>query len=460
MTSSRPGLGALILAAGKGTRMRSELPKVLHTLLGESMLACVYGALDGLGGVPVFTVVGHGEELLREAFGERADGFVTQAEQLGTGHALATAWGALRAAGLREVLVVNGDTPLLTTKALAALVKDHGGGDGAISFLSVTVEDPGSFGRVVRNADGSVSAIVEAKDFDTAVHGPDTGEVNTGIYMLDLDAVEPLLGLLSDDNASGEFYITDLIGLGVERGLRVHALNAGSDSALLGVNSPAELARAEETLRAALVAGHLDDGVMVRQPSQAVIGPRVRLEPGCEVCGPCHLLGATEVAAGAVVGPHVFALDAQIGPGSVVKPFSHLEDAVVEADCQVGPYARLRPGALVQDGARVGNFVEMKKAVLRPGAKAGHLSYLGDAEVGEGANIGAGTITCNYDGVNKHKTTIGARAFIGSNTALVAPVTVGEGALVGAGSVITKDVEPETLALTRSKQKSMPIRRK
>lgn len=459
-TIDRSGLGALILAAGKGTRMKSELPKVLHTLLGESMLGFVYDAMDGLGDMPVFTVVGHGEELVREAFPERVDGFVTQTEQLGTGHALRTAWNMLRAAGLKEVLVVNGDTPLLPAKSLAALVKDHSEGDGAISFLTVTIEDSGSFGRVVRNADGSVAAIVEAKDFDIAKHGPDTGEVNTGIYVLDLDEVEPLLDLLSNDNAGGEYYITDLIGIGVANGLRVHALNAGRAMELLGVNSPAELAEAEESLRATIVARHLDSGVMVRMPSQCLIGPYVELEPGCEILGPCHLLGESKVGAGATVGPHVYALDASVGAGTEIRPFSHLEDAVVEADCQIGPYARLRPGALVQDCARVGNFVEMKKAVLRPGAKANHLTYLGDAEVGAGANIGAGTITCNYDGVNKHKTTIGEKAFIGSNTALVAPVTVGDRALVGAGSVITKDVEPETLALTRSKQKSMPIRRK
>ena len=271
---------------------------------------------------------------------------------------------------------------------------------------------------------------------------------------------EPLLDLLSDDNAGGEYYITDLVGLGVEHDLGVNAVNAGPRPELLGVNSPAELVVAEEALRASIVHSHLDAGVLVRFPSQAVIGPRVRLEPGCEVCGPCELLGTTEIAAGASAGPHVWIKDSVVGPGSEIRPFSHLEKARVEADCQIGPYARLRPLAVVQDTARVGNFVEMKKAVLRRGAKAGHLTYLGDAEVGENANIGAGTITCNYDGVNKHKTTIGENAFIGSNTALVAPVTVGAGALVGAGSVITKEVKPETLALTRSKQRSLPKARK
>ncbi|WP_461209649.1 bifunctional UDP-N-acetylglucosamine diphosphorylase/glucosamine-1-phosphate N-acetyltransferase GlmU [Desulfocurvus sp. DL9XJH121] len=461
MTATNPGpaTGALILAAGKGTRMKSERPKVLFTLLGEPMLSYVYDALGALGG-PVFTVVGHASQELEAAFPQRREGFVLQAEQLGTGHALSTAWPALRAAGISRVLVVNGDTPLLSVDALDALAGTHEAAGADITFLSVKAAEPGAFGRVLRAPGGAVAAIVEAKDFDEAAHGPWGGEINAGIYLLELDAVEPLLALLTNDNAGGEYYITDLMGLAVERGLTVHAHNAGARPELLGVNSPAELVAAEETLRARIVAAHLAAGALVRQPAQAVIGPRAALAPGCEVLGPCEILGATDIARGAVVGPQVWIKDSQVGEGSEIRPFSHLEEARVEAGCQVGPYARLRPGALVQDGARVGNFVEMKKAVLRPGAKANHLTYLGDAEVGEGANIGAGTITCNYDGVNKHKTTIGARAFIGSNTALVAPVTVGEGALVGAGSVITKDVEPGTLALTRAKQKSLPKPRK
>ncbi len=267
--------------------------------------------------------------------------------------------------------------------------------------------DPGAFGRVARDERGAVTAIVEARDYDPESHGPESGEINSGIYVLDVAAVAPLLERLDNGNASGEFYITDLVALAAADGLAVLGVRAGNDPQLLGVNSPAELARAEELLRARIVDGLLESGVTVHQPGGAVGGPRGVLEPGCEISGPCELYGATRVAAGASVGSHCWIKDAEIGPGALVRPFCHIEGASVGPDCQIGPFARLRPQAVTEQGARVGNFVEMKKARLGPGAKAGHLTYLGDAEVGAGANIGAGTITCNYDGKNKHRTVIG-----------------------------------------------------
>ncbi|MBU1003829.1 MAG: bifunctional UDP-N-acetylglucosamine diphosphorylase/glucosamine-1-phosphate N-acetyltransferase GlmU [Proteobacteria bacterium] len=450
------GVAALVLAAGKGTRMRSERPKVLHTLLAEPMLDYVYTALDAIKPEALLTVVGHGADQLRAAFPERNAGFILQERQLGTGHALQTAWERLMADAPETILVVNGDTPLVSPARLAGLIAEFRAQQADLAFLTVTLDHAGAFGRVVRHSDDSVRAIVEAKDFNPALHGPEKGEINAGIYALRPTTIGPLLGQLSNDNASGELYITDLVSLGIAHGLKVLALRSGRDLSLLGVNSPAELVAAEDLLRQGIVNRHLDSGVLIRQASQAVIGPRVELQPGCELAGPCELLGETKVACGAVIGPHVWIKDSRIGEGSSIKPFSHLEGARVARDCQIGPYARLRPLAVVEDEARVGNFVEMKKATLHKGAKAGHLSYLGDAEIGAGANIGAGTITCNYDGVRKHRTIIGENAFIGSNTALVAPVTVGDGALIGAGSVITKDVAPNTLAITRSKQKNLP----
>ncbi|BBD09656.1 bifunctional UDP-N-acetylglucosamine diphosphorylase/glucosamine-1-phosphate N-acetyltransferase GlmU [Desulfovibrio ferrophilus] len=450
------GLAALVLAAGKGTRMRSEKPKVLHTLLDVSMLGYVYDALDAIPPETLLTVIGHGSEQVKNTFPQRESGFILQTRQLGTGHALQTAWKQLEERAPETVLVVNGDTPLISTASLIALVDTFRADQADLAFLTVSLNDAGAYGRVVRNADDSVAAIIEAKDYDEILHGPENGEINAGIYALRMSAIKPLLELLSDDNASGEFYITDLIALGVERGLKVRAVRGGQDLSLLGVNSPAELVAAEDLLRQRIVNAHLNNGVIIRQPAQAIIGPKVILEPGCELAGPCELIGDCSVAAGASIGPNVWIKDSHIGTGSIIKPFSHLEEARVDRDCQIGPYARLRPQAVVEDQARVGNFVEMKKAILHQGAKASHLTYLGDAEVGAGANIGAGTITCNYDGVNKHRTVIGEKAFIGSNTALVAPVTIGKGAVVGAGSVITKNVEPETLAITRSKQKSLP----
>jgi len=453
-------IGALILAAGKGTRMRSEHPKVLHTLLGEPMVWYVYQALEGL--VPeaaVWTVVGHGADQMRAAFPARTPGFVLQERQLGTGHALQAAWPALEAAGMATVLVVNGDTPLVPRASLAALLEAFRAQGPALAFLTVDLPAPGAFGRVVRGPGGAVAAIVEAKDYDPAAHGPETGEINSGIYVLDMAAVGPLLPRLCNSNASGEFYITDLVDLAVGAGLPVLGVRAGNDPQLLGVNSPAELARAEELLRARIVDELLESGVTVHQPGAAVVGPRATLEPGCAITGPCELYGATTIAAGASVASHTWVKDSTIGPGALVRPFCHIEGASIGPQCQIGPFARLRPLAVTEEGARVGNFVEMKKARLGPGAKAGHLTYLGDTQVGAGANIGAGTITCNYDGKHKHETVIGQDAFIGSNTALVAPVRIGDRALVGAGSVITKDVGDDMLALERSRQRELPRRK-
>ncbi|MGE4298244.1 MAG: bifunctional UDP-N-acetylglucosamine diphosphorylase/glucosamine-1-phosphate N-acetyltransferase GlmU [Desulfovibrionaceae bacterium] len=449
-------MGALILAAGKGTRMYSDRPKVLRELLGEPMLRYVRDALAPLFADRLFTVIGFGADAVRAAFAGVANGWVVQERQLGTGHALQAAWDALRGAGVTQVVVVNGDTPLITQAHVADFAARAQ--DADVAFMTLTLAEPGGFGRVVRE-EGRIVGIVEAKDYDAARHGPATGEINAGVYCLRLDAVEPLLGGLSPDNNSGEYYITDLVGMAVASGLNVVGVSCGHDPCLLGINSPRELAAAEALLRGRIVDQALDAGVVIHAPESVRIGPGVVLEPGAELCGPCELYGSTRIARGAVVMSHTWVKDSAVGAGSEIRPFSHLDGARVAAGCLVGPYARLRPGAVLEDGSRVGNFVEMKKAVLGKGAKASHLTYLGDAEIGAGSNIGAGTITCNYDGKNKFKTVLEENVFIGSNTALVAPVTVGKGALVGAGSVITKDVPAGQMAIARGKQKNLPRRR-
>ncbi|MBG0791193.1 MAG: bifunctional UDP-N-acetylglucosamine diphosphorylase/glucosamine-1-phosphate N-acetyltransferase GlmU [Desulfovibrionaceae bacterium] len=441
---------ALILAAGKGTRMRSPRAKVLQTLLGEPMLHYVYEALAPVVGGDVLTVVGHDADAVRAAFPDMADRFVVQAEQLGTGHALQVAWDALIKTSATHCLVINGDTPLVTVDALNRLAAAHRSGD--LAFMTITPRDAGAFGRVVRDPERRVSAIVEAKDYDLNRHGPVTGEVNAGIYLLKLETMGPLLSRLSNENKSGEYYITDLVSLAVAEGLSVEGVQAGDDLSLMGINSPRELITAENALRRRIVERLIDRGVLIHNPDTVVIGPRADVEPGAEIFGNCEILGASRVAAEAHIGAYNHIVDASFAPGCVVREFNHIEGAVVEEGAQVGPYSRLRPGAVVGKNARVGNFVEMKKARLGEGAKASHLTYLGDAEVGAGANIGAGTITCNYDGKNKFTTTIGEGAFIGSNTALVAPVTVGRDALVGAGSTITKDVPDGQAGIARGKQ--------
>lgn len=452
--------GALVLAAGKGTRMRSDKPKVLHTILGEPMLWYVHRALKALNLDGIWTVIGHGADMVRAAFPDIADDkFVLQKEQLGTGHAVQEAWPQLEGAGLDYVLVANGDTPLVPADRLAELLRATVTGNVDLSFLTLTLDNPGAYGRVIRGGEGRVSAIVEAKDFNAAQHGGEVHEINAGIYCLRTKTIAPLLRKLDSNNASGEFYITDLVGLAVKKGLVVDGVSGGTDPQLLGVNSPAELVRSEEFIKRAIVDDLLDSGVCVHNPSAAVIGPKASIAPGAELFGPLEIYGETTIAAGASIASHTWIADSKIGEGTIVNPFTHLEKARVDADCQIGPYTRLRPMAHVCDKAKVGNFVEMKKATLGVGSKASHLTYLGDTEVGEEANIGAGTITCNYDGINKHKTVIGNGSFIGSNTSLVAPVVIGENALIGAGSVITRDVSANTLAVTRAKQKELPRRK-
>lgn len=433
--------------------MHSRRPKVLHTILGEPLLGHVAEALRPLFGEFVWAVIGHEADMVRAAFPEGALRFVEQKEQLGTGHALMVALPELKRAGMKKVLVVNGDTPLITTDTLRDFMFYAEGAD--VSVATLTLEHPGAYGRIVRK-DGELKAIVEAKDFDAAVHGEPTGEINAGIYMLNLETVEKLLPRLGNRNKSGEYYITDLVGMAVAGGLVVRGLSCGSDPNLLGINNPVELSSSEELRRRAIVDGLLAAGVAIHGPDMVYVGPYATVEPGAELFGPCELYGHSFVASGAVVESNCVIHDSRIEADAVIHSFTHMDHAEVGPECLVGPYARLRPGAVLEKGAHMGNFVEMKKARLHEGAKANHLTYLGDTEVGAHANIGAGTITCNYDGVNKHRTIIGEHAFIGSNTALVAPVTVGADTLVGAGSVITKDVPDGCLAVARSRQVTLP----
>lgn len=466
-----PRLDALILAAGKGTRMPSPRPKVLQTLLGESMLGLVYTALASLSEVErVLTLVGYEADLVR-AETERCarrlarrdlrpeEGVVCieQTEQRGTGHALLTALPELEK-GCGRVLVVNGDMPLLPPGALRHFMAEAGNAE--VAFLTLMLNEPGVYGRVMRDVAGRAVAIVEAKDYVEAEHGRAPHEINTGVYLLNVDAARRLLPALTTDNKSGEYYITDLVKLAVAAEMRVRGVAVREDgAALLGVNNPAELAAAEASLQRRRVAELLASGVILHAAEAVRVGPFARVEPGAELFGPCEIYGDSRVEGGALVESHCVLRDVVVGAGARVRSFCHLEDAVVGSRCQVGPYARLRPGAVMEEDAHLGNFVEMKKARLGKGAKANHLAYLGDAEVGPGANVGAGTITCNYDGRNKHRTVIGPGAFIGSNTALVAPVTVGAGALVGAGSVITKDVPDGALAVGRGRQVNIPRRK-
>lgn len=447
----------LILAAGKGTRMKSDKPKVVHEILGMPMLWFVHQTLASLVSEErVLTVLGYQSDVVLSSL-PHLDGYaVMQPEQLGTGHALQCALPDLDDLGCDWCLVVNGDAPLLNSEALGDLLQMCVDRDAPLACMSIELDDPSGYGRVIRSPAGEFLGIVEDKDLTIEQREAGLNEVNAGVYCLHAERTRPFLDQLTNDNQQGEYYITQLMDLCVQAGKAVPVVCAGQDSSFLGVNSPKELVVCEEILRQRLVERVEDSGVIVRNPDQVRLGPLVEVGPGAELIGPLEVYGASSIGPGARIESHVWISDSEVETGALVRSFSHLEGARVGQKCQVGPYARLRPGAVLRSGAKAGNFVEIKKAVLHEQCKVNHLTYIGDAEIGQGANVGAGTITCNYDGKSKHKTTIGKGAFIGSNTALVAPVTVGDNALVGAGSTITRDVPDEMLAVTRIKQKNLP----
>jgi len=452
-------LGYVLLAAGKGTRMHSDLPKVLQTVLGKPLLGYVLDALQGIAPERIWPVIGFGAEKVLSAFPRQRDLFVIQETQLGTGHALVQAWPRVLAAEVSHVCVLNGDTPHVPLDAIESLARLCADKSAAMGMLTLQLEDPYGYGRVLRKGDGSVARVVEEKDFRASEHNGEIHEVNAGVYVFDVRLSGDLLSRMDRDNAQQEFYLTQMVAICAEHGHDVVALPFGRPDLLRGINSPLELVRYEELLRAEIVSRHLARGVILRQHQSIVIGPDVEIAPGAEITGPSEVYGRTRIEQGAGVASHCWIKDTVLGPCQV-KSFSHIEGAHVRAGATVGPFARLRPGTDIGVDARVGNFVEVKKSVLHAGAKASHLTYLGDSDIGPGANIGAGTITCNYDGVQKHRTVIGEAAFIGSNTALVAPVAVGAGALVGAGSVVTKDVPAGALCVARARQTNIERKKK
>jgi bifunctional UDP-N-acetylglucosamine pyrophosphorylase/glucosamine-1-phosphate N-acetyltransferase len=441
---------AVILAAGKGTRMRSARAKVLHPLLGVPLLDHVVRAVQSVGVEPITVVVGHQADAVEAAFRGRGLDFVRQEPPLGTGHAVQAARERLAAHPTRTVLVINGDVPLLRGDTLAALLDAHRAGGAAATLLSVVLDDPAEYGRVVREPDGSVRAIVENKD--ASAQEKRIREINAGIYAFEARPLLEALARLRPQNAQGEYYVTDVVGLLRKAGHRVDAMAAADRAEALGVNSHAELAAAARILRRRRCDALMAAGVGIEDPETTIVGPEVEIAADALLRPFTVLEGRTRVAAEAVLGPFVRVVDSEIGPGAQILDHCLLRECVVEEGASVGPFAHVRPESRIGVRARVGNFVELKKSHLGAGAKASHLSYIGDATVGPGANIGAGTITCNYDGVDKHPTQIGAGAFVGSDTTLVAPLTVGEGAYIAAGSAITEDVPPGALALGRARQ--------
>jgi bifunctional UDP-N-acetylglucosamine pyrophosphorylase/glucosamine-1-phosphate N-acetyltransferase len=439
---------ALVLAAGKGTRMRSGKPKMLHELLGLPLLEHVLRAVDRVEADPVHVVVGHQAATISAAFPSRA--FIRQEPPLGTGHAVQLARQAIAQHPDRPLLVVYGDVPLLSSRSLRAVLAAHSSSGASATILSADLAEPGAYGRVARDPDGNVLAIVEAKDASPAERL--IREINTGTYVFNVAPLLSVLDGLAPDNSQREYYLTDVVGMLSRAGLRVAAEKIDDPAEAMGVNSLNELAEVERLLRLRIAAGFMEAGVRIEDPASTFLGLDVTLEPDATIRPCCILEGKTRVESGAVVGPFARLRDAEVRQGAQILDHCLLRECVVEAGASVGPFAHIRPQSRVGARAKVGNFVELKKTDLGEGSKAPHLSYLGDATIGPSVNIGAGTITCNYDGRAKHPTRIEAGAFIGSDTTLVAPLTVGAGAYIGAGSTITKDVPPNALALGRSRQ--------
>lgn len=429
-------VAVILLAAGQGTRMNSDLPKILHPLASAPLIAHALAAARALEPERTILVTGHGADAV-EAVARSIDPdlrVVEQTEQLGTAHAVLQAVPELE--GFEgDVVVLYGDTPLIRPETLEAMLATRAGG-AAVVVLGFEAAEPGTYGRLLLGPNGGLEAIVEARDAT-----PDQLAVrlcNSGLLAADATTLRGLLAEVGTDNAKGEYYLTDVVGLARGRGLAVAVITC-PEAETLGVNSRADLAAAEAAFQARARAEAMANGVTLTDPATVFFA----LD--------------TVVGRDATIGPHVvFGAEVTVESGAIILPFCYFEGCHISRGARIGPFARLRPGAEIAENARIGNFVEVKNAIIEEGAKANHLTYIGDATVGRGANVGAGTIVCNYDGVFKHRTEIGAGAFIGSNTALVAPVSVGAGALVAAGSVVTSDVPEGALAIARARQENRP----
>ncbi|HEY58389.1 MAG TPA: UDP-N-acetylglucosamine diphosphorylase/glucosamine-1-phosphate N-acetyltransferase [Anaerolineae bacterium] len=432
---------AVVLAAGKGTRMKSNLPKVLHPLLGKPMLVYAVAAAQEATGVPPVVVVGHQAGRVQQTFAETGVRFVVQDPPLGTGHAVQQAQQAAQDA--RWVLVTNGDMPLIRGETLRRLVEAQRAHPGPITLLTVIAEDPRGFGRVVRDEQGFVRAIVE--EADATPEQKAIRELNVGAYCFDAAWLWEHLPRLPL-SPKGEYYLTDLIGLAVAEGQSVQALTLEDPTEAIGVNTRVHLAEAMRVLQRRIHEHWMLAGVTLVDPERTYIESTVTLGQDTVVWPDTYLLGDTHIGEGCEIGPNTYIRDTRVGHRCKIFA-SVLKQAVVEDEVDIGPYGHLRKGAHLARGVHMGNFGEVKNAYLGPGTKMGHFSYIGDATIGAEVNIGAGTITCNYDGVRKHHTTIEDGVFIGSDTMLVAPVHLGKGARTGAGAVVTKDLPPFTLAV-------------
>ncbi len=443
-------LVAVILAAGMGTRMKSKLPKVLHKVGGKAMLQRVLDAAGGAGAARKVVITGHCAELVNGLIGSQAVS-VYQKEQLGTGHAVMQAEGELKDFK-GTVMVLCGDTPLLEAEELHKFYEEHVKSGAAATVLTAIMPNPYGYGRIIRAGDGSVAGIVEEKDA-TAEQKAVT-EINTGIFCFEAPLLFEVLHTLTNDNAQGEYYLTDVLAKLNAMGKKAGAAVTADNAMVMGVNSRRQLAEAEAELRSRVLGKLMDSGVTVMDPASTFVGEDVKIGNDTVIYPYTWLEGTTEIGTDCVIGPSVRLTDVKVGCG-VEMQFTYGHDCVVKNNVVMGPYVHLRPDTVLEDKVKIGNFIEVKNSHIGCGTKLPHLSYIGDTDMGSGVNIGCGCIMVNYDGKKKHRTTIGNDAFIGCNSNLVAPVTIGEGAYVGAGSTITKEVPPDSLGIARAKQKNI-----
>ncbi|HEY3077049.1 MAG TPA: bifunctional UDP-N-acetylglucosamine diphosphorylase/glucosamine-1-phosphate N-acetyltransferase GlmU [Burkholderiales bacterium] len=442
-------LDVIVLAAGQGKRMRSDLPKVLHPIGGRALLAHVLDTARALNPRRTVIVHGHGAEKVRTAFAQASVEWVLQAEQLGTGHAVQQAMSQVGRDG--DILILYGDVPLVRRESLERLVEAARDG---LAVMTTELDEPKGYGRIVRNSDGSVERIVEEKDATGAERA--IREINAGFMALNAKRLDGWLGKIGNRNAQKEYYLTDIVTLAVKEGARVAAVKVADPMEVAGVNSKAELAALERAFQAQQAQRLMAAGVSLADPARIDVRGELECEREVAIDVNCVFEGRVTLGEGVRIGPNCVLRNVSVGAGSEVLAFSHLEESELGARCRVGPYARLRPGSSLAEDVHVGNFVEVKASRLGAQSKANHLSYIGDSEIGAKVNIGAGTITCNYDGVSKNRTVIEDDCFIGSDTTLVAPVRVARGSYIGAGSTITKDTPAGQLTLARGRQVSIP----
>ncbi|WP_264874659.1 bifunctional UDP-N-acetylglucosamine diphosphorylase/glucosamine-1-phosphate N-acetyltransferase GlmU [Vibrio agarivorans] len=437
---------AVILAAGKGTRMYSNKPKVLHTLAGKPMVKHVIDTCNGLGAQNIHLVYGHGGDQMKETLKQETVNWVLQADQLGTGHAVDQASPSF--ADDEKVLVLYGDVPLISEETIEALLDAQP--TGGIALLTVVLDNPMGYGRIVRR-NGPVVAIVEQKD--ATEEQKLIKEINTGVLVATGGDLKRWLSGLNNNNAQGEYYLTDVIAAAHDEGRAVEAVHPQSAIEVEGVNDRAQLARLERAFQQGQAKKLLEQGVMLRDPARFDLRGELQCGMDCEIDANVIIEGSVSLGDNVKVGAGSVLIDCEIDDNTVIRPYSVIEGATVGEECTIGPFTRLRPGAEMRNDSHVGNFVEVKNATLGQGSKANHLTYLGDAKIGQRTNIGAGTITCNYDGANKHQTIIGNDVFVGSDSQLVAPVTIEDGVTIGAGTTVTKSVEKDQLVITRAKER-------